>query len=149
MPWQERTTRSLLLPLIFPLNACPFHGNPRQNQFTTNLMTLDFPSICNLYGIVERVRRRFLLSKLWVSMLMFTNSWEETAECIVGMQHLKFGTCIHSGSAAFEIWKELIPFQTLPRPLYMILGGKQPLHSFSALPSLRKFPPLAIHSQVP
>lgn len=32
---------------------------------------------------------------------------------------------MHGGGAAFEIWEKLIPFQTLQRPLYVILGEKK------------------------
>lgn len=55
-------------------------------------------------------RKRVLLSKMWASMLMFTNSWKESAECMVEVQPLKFG-------------RNWFNFK-LQRPLYMILGGK-------------------------
>lgn len=45
MSYARKNQRTILLPLIFPLDAYPFYGNPRQNPFTTNLITLDLPPI--------------------------------------------------------------------------------------------------------
>lgn len=41
---------------------------------------------------------------------------------------------MYCGSEDFEIWEKLIQFQTLQRPLYMILGEKNSPPSFFAIP---------------
>lgn len=55
---------------------------------------------------------------------------------------------MHGGSAAFDIWEKLIPFQTLQRPLYIILGEKKSTPSF-AHPTSAYLLPTSLRQDIP